>query len=79
MVKLYDIPKGSKIREKCYNDKKELVGSVIIFHHLDGMYSYCTIEGTKEIIHLSATTPLRQVGTRQGAYYKIVFPKKGKK
>lgn len=71
-MKLYDIPKGSKIKEKCYNAEKKLIGDVIIFDHIDGMYSYCTIEGTKEVIHLSASTPLKKVGQ----YYKIIFPKK---
>ena len=74
-MKLYEIPKGSKIHEKCYNAENELISSVIIFDHIDGMYSYCRIEGTTEVIHLSASTPLRKVETRKGAYYKINFPK----
>lgn len=34
---------------------------VVLFHHLDGMYSYCTIEGTKKVVHLSASTPLIEI------------------
>lgn len=30
----------------------------ITFHHLDGMYSYCTTEVEKLVIHLSVVTPL---------------------
>jgi hypothetical protein len=77
-MKLYEIPKGSKIKEDCFNDKGEKIGSVIIFHHIDGMYSYCRVEGVegeRGVIHLSASTSLRKVGTRNGAYYKILFPK----
>lgn len=74
-MKLFDIPKESRIKENCYNDKGKLIGSVIVFKHIDGMYSYCTVEGTTEIVHLSAHTPLRKVETRKGSYYKITKKK----
>lgn len=73
MVMLYDLPKGARIKEKCVNSKGKVFGEFIIFHHLDGMYSYCTIEGTTRVIHLSVTTPLRKL---KSGYYKIIFPKK---
>lgn len=51
-MKLYDIPKQSKIYEECSDESKYL-----IFNHLDGMYSYCETE-KGNVIHLSAVTPL---------------------
>jgi hypothetical protein len=56
-MKLYEIPKGSRIKAETSNDKGKL-GDFIIFHHLDGMYSYCTVEGTDEVIHLPANQEL---------------------
>lgn len=61
-MKLYDIPKGSKIK---------IAEGIITFHHLDGMYSYCTCDWVKEgennVAHISAATPLKKVGD----YYEI--------
>lgn len=54
MPKLYDIPQGSKI----YVESSD--GSTYItFHHLDGMYSYCTTE-KGAVVHLGATCPLEK-------------------
>jgi len=58
-MKLQDIPKGSKIKVE---------EGIITFHHLDGMYSYCTADWRKKeesIIHLSRMTPLK----KEGDYY----------
>lgn len=52
MMKLWGIPKNSKIYCKV-NDGS----SYVIFHHIDGMYSFCKSEKGK-ICHLSASTPL---------------------
>lgn len=58
-IKLYNLPQkvegGIKIHGLKDDNKKDIV---VLFHHLDGMYSYCTIEGTKKVVHLSASTPL---------------------
>lgn len=59
-LRLYDIPKESKIY-----GLTDLKGSkiVVIFHHLDGAYSYCHIEGHEDDYgpqHLSAPTPLEK-------------------
>ncbi len=51
MIKLYQIPKDSKI----LIDNEE-----IIFRHTDGMYSYC--ESPQGTLHLSVMTPLAKVG-----------------
>lgn len=62
MPKLYDIPKGSKIYglQAFVGGSRIARDAVIIFDHVDGMYSYCTIEGAPEAgpVHLNATTPL---------------------
>lgn len=53
-LRLYDIPRDSKI--KCDQ-------GIITFHHLDGMYSYCTVDWApdgKNVAHLSATQPLEK-------------------
>lgn len=43
-MKLFDVPKGSRIR----------VGGVeLTFHHLDGMYSYCTLDDGS-VVHVAA-------------------------
>lgn len=49
-MKLYGIEKGSKIY---------IEDVVVIFDHLDGMYSYCYDQNDKtKLLHLSASTPL---------------------
>lgn len=54
MIRLYDIPPLSKI----YCDVSD--GSTyVIFHHVDGMYSYCTTEKHGRV-HLMCATPLEK-------------------
>ena len=65
MPKLHEIPKGSKIKAECFNDKDVLMGDMITFHHLDGMFSYCTVDGVEgehNVVHLNASTSLKKVG-----------------
>ena len=53
-MKLYDLPRGSKIK----TDE-----GFITFHHLDGMYSYCTADFLPEgenVLHLVAWTPIKE-------------------
>lgn len=60
-MKLYDLPrdKGIKIFCNC-SDGSEYV----VFHHVDGLYSYCTTE-KGGVIHLAANTPLTKT---EGGY-----------
>lgn len=68
IMKLYEIPRESKIKGLQVNKPDgTLLGDVIIFHRTDGMYSYCTVEGTDQVVHLSVMTPLKKVGE----YYEI--------
>lgn len=60
-MKLYEIPEGSKIKTE---------KGIITFHHIDGMYSFCTADGVtgNNIVHLNASTPLK----KEGDYYEIL-------
>lgn len=58
-MKLHEIPKGSIINVETRNDKDEVLGTQIKFHHLDGMYSYCTVVGKdNKVCHLYANQEL---------------------
>jgi len=50
-MKLFEIERGAKIKWD---------GEVITFHHLDGMYSYCTLENG-DVVHLSVLTPVKKI------------------
>lgn len=50
MKKLYEIP------ENC-NIKLYIGNEIVIFGHLDGLYSYCWLEkDTSKIVHINANT-----------------------
>ena len=49
-MKLYEVPRNSRI---ILTEVEELN-----FHHIDGMYSYCT-DDKGNIIHLSASTDVK--------------------
>ena len=67
-MKLYELERDKNIKIKAdVNGKDE----TITFHHIDNMYSYCTIDGFKEgedIVHLFAATELK----KEKDYYIIV-------
>lgn len=58
-MKLYNIPKESKIFCEATDGS-----TYIIFHHLDGKFSYCTTENGATV-HLSASQLLNEV---EGGY-----------
>lgn len=65
-LKLYDLPRDAGIKID-YADLK------LEFHHLDGMYSYCTLlEGKSkgEPFHLSASAPLREI---ERNHYEVIL------
>ena len=45
-MKLYEVPRNTRI---------VVSGEELNFHHIDGMYSYCT-DDDNNVIHLSALT-----------------------
>ena len=50
MKRLYEIPENQNI-------KLYIGDEVVIFGHLDGLYSYCWLEEDKnKIVHIKATT-----------------------
>ncbi len=61
--------KGVRIKAETTNGEGKKIGDFIIFHHLDGMYSYCTVEGTGEAVHLGAATELKL--NKKGNYYVL--------
>lgn len=70
-IKLYELPrdKGIRIKAETSNEHGK-IGDFIIFHHLDGMYSYCTEEKTGAVVHLYANTEL--IYKIKEGYYEIV-------
>lgn len=68
-MKLYEIPRESRIKAET-NDENGKVGDYIIFHHVDGMFSYCTVEGKPEhVCHLAANQELEL--SEDGCYYEL--------
>jgi hypothetical protein len=68
-MKLYEIPRESKIRlpiGREGNKKSKL--EVCDFHHIDGMYSYITVPGGGAV-HLGAST---EVKLGKDGIYKLV-------
>lgn len=62
-MELYKIPEPSKLRIFGVNGDDKWHDAT--FHHVDGMYSYCTIDdlpkGVYNIFHLHIGTPMKKV------------------
>lgn len=66
-MKLYDIPNKSRMRIEFEDGVKEC-----LFHHPDGLYSYCTVNGEENgVFHLNMNTPMRKESDGEGDYYVI--------
>jgi hypothetical protein len=52
-MKLYEVPRNSVVKLPS--------GEIINFHHVDGMYSYCTT-WKKEACHISASAEVEVIG-----------------
>ncbi len=64
-LKLYELPARPTKPIKIYgltvsNMLGEQKKAVILYHHIDGMYSYCTVEGTEDVVHLHIGTELKK-------------------
>ena len=61
LIPLHDVPKGSKIYVEhlglSYKEDGAKV-ETLTFHHIDGMYSYCT-DDQGRAVHLRLNTPVR--------------------
>jgi hypothetical protein len=51
---LYEVPRNSRIKIEGLT-VNGVLNEEINFHHIDGIYSFCTTDN-EEIIHLGATT-----------------------
>lgn len=71
-MKLYELPRDKGVRIKCETSNEDgKLGDFIIFHHPDGMYSYCTVEGQPDkVIHLSAIAEVEL--DKSGEFYNLV-------
>lgn len=66
MLRLYELPEHQNIR-------LYIGGTTVIFDHLDGLYSYCWIDGDKnKVVHINACTLFKKY--RNG--YKLVEEKR---
>ena len=54
LIKLYEVPKNSRIRIEGL-EVNGVLTEELNFHHVDGMYSYCTTDDNN-VIHLAAWT-----------------------
>ena len=54
LIKLYKVPKNSRIRIEGL-EVNGILTEELNFHHVDGMYSYCTTDDNN-VIHLAALT-----------------------
>lgn len=59
-MKLYQIPKDSKILLPIGGENRETKNEMCIFHHIDGMYSLITTE-EGHAVHLGASTEVKKV------------------
>ncbi len=63
-MKLYELPKNTKFT--IMGDEEQIV---FLFHHIDGMYSYCTRDFNDELdqtpIHITAWTEVEIVVSKE--------------
>lgn len=64
-MKLYEVPRFTKIRvigdtTAPPDARKAFENEILKFHHIDGMYSYCT-DGNGDPVHLPAWQEVRLV------------------
>lgn len=58
-MKLYDVPRDSRIRIKGL-EVNGILTEELNFHNIDGMYSYCTTDD-ELVVHLSASTEVELI------------------
>jgi hypothetical protein len=61
-IKLHELPPRPSVPIKIYGLRDDATGEdvIVLYRHIDGAYSYCTIEDRDDgsHVHLSASTPL---------------------
>lgn len=79
MTRLYQLPRDKNIKLKLpltINGGEETL-EVVTFHHIDGMYSYCTVDSMPEgenVVHPAAFTRL----VKEGDFYFLAPDQGGK-
>lgn len=66
-MKLFEIPRNSKILLPIKGEDRETKYEMCEFHHIDGMYSYITTEDGV-VVHLGASAEVKLVGD----HYELV-------
>jgi len=68
-MKLSTIPQESRIKAETRDDNGDKLGDYVIFHNLDGSFSYCKVEGKPdEVVHLSAN---QELSFHKDGYYTL--------
>jgi hypothetical protein len=57
---LKDLERGDRFVVSGLSDPEGLTHKVFIFHHLDGLFSYCTTEDRKDVVHWAWNTPVKK-------------------
>lgn len=61
-IHLFEIPNGSKLRLPVGKEgSEEFEVKDVIFNHIDGMYSHCTVVDSGATVHLAAVAPMKKV------------------
>ena len=61
MKKLYELPEYKNIKLYFDDNIENIKDIVVIFDHIDGLYSYCWLEEDKtKIVHIKATTEFKK-------------------
>ena len=63
-MKLYEVPRKTRIRINGVGETRFQHPLELNFHHIDGMYSYCT-DDNKKVWHISANTEVEIVCCNQ--------------
>ena len=59
ILRLYELPPRPEKPIKIYGLSGKGGPVTVLYHHIDGMYSFCTIDTDDgPVVHLSASTPL---------------------
>jgi len=61
-MKLYEVPRNSKIKLETFDEAGQKLGDFITYYHPDGMFSYCAVVGNpSKIINLHLLTDIDKV------------------
>lgn len=69
-IKVYNLPQGAAIKIHGFQSPEYNLpeNAVLLFDRLEDMQAFCTVEGTKNEISISADTPIVELG---GGEYEV--------